>query len=151
MADRGHDGRRPINDLDGDTQSTVPFSSPASTSTPPPPPPPPPAAAKEASLQSSSSSSSSSPGTRAQSSNIHRTWPTSIDVPQAKAVAQWDQPRPGRLPGLSFDLHWHLSSSKAFFRLHAWDISKGVERKFAYKVCVLERKRIIEAFVFNGL
>jgi hypothetical protein len=28
---------------------------------------------------------------------------------------------------------------------------KGVERKFAYKVCVSERKRTIEAFVFNGL
>jgi hypothetical protein len=34
---------------------------------------------------------------------------------------------------------------------YGWDISKGVERKFACKVCVFDRKRTIEAFAFSGL
>ena len=34
---------------------------------------------------------------------------------------------------------------------YGWDISKGVERKFACKVCVSDRKRTIEAFAFSGL
>jgi hypothetical protein len=34
---------------------------------------------------------------------------------------------------------------------YGWDISKGVERKFACKICVSERKRTIEAFAFSVL
>lgn len=34
---------------------------------------------------------------------------------------------------------------------YGWDISNGVERKFACKVCVSERKPTIEAFSFSGL
>lgn len=34
---------------------------------------------------------------------------------------------------------------------YGWDISNGVERKFACKVCVSERKKTIAAFAFSGL
>src|SRR5256885_9713519 len=34
---------------------------------------------------------------------------------------------------------------------YGWDISKGVDRKFACKICVSERKRTVEACGFSGL
>lgn len=48
--------------------------------------------------------------------DIRPTWPKSIDVTKANAIASWHD---HRLPNLFLDLHWHPASHKAFFKLRA--------------------------------
>lgn len=64
-------------------------------------------------LPVSPSSSSSGDNNRYE---FQPTWPKMIDITKSAAVATWkDQ----RLSNLFLDLHWHLPSNKAFFKLRA--------------------------------
>lgn len=60
--------------------------------------------------------------------DLHPTWPTSLDVADIPAMANWgpsDQPLlDTSLGNLWFDLHWHISSHIAFFTLHASTIRR---------------------------
>lgn len=64
--------------------------------------------------KASPQSTSSSSDNRA---DIEPSWPQSIDVTKSAAVAAWGHNH--HLSNLFFDLHWHIKSNKAFFKLRA--------------------------------
>lgn len=70
--------------------------------------------------------SSSPPSTTSTScgsdQDLHRTWPTSVDVIDIPAMATWgicEMPSSDKLlDSLYFDIHWNIKSQSAFFTLH---------------------------------
>lgn len=65
-------------------------------------------------FETSPTSSSSTSGERRI--EFQPTWPKMIDITRIATVATW---KTQRLPGLFLDLHWHIPSRKAFFKLRA--------------------------------